>query len=129
MTNDADTTQVNALRREVKSLELQLLAAQSGSGSGVTNSYRRGQPSAMAMLSEAGVNVVESEDNDEAEKPAQQQVRPAASDGTTEEPEAEPAATGSASPATPHRRRPAQARPLGRPGTAPGPPCSCSAPG
>ena len=35
----------------------------------------------LAHLSEAGVNVVESEENDEAEKPAQQTVRPATTDG------------------------------------------------
>ena len=46
----------------------------------------------LAMLSEAGVNVVESEESDEAEKPAQQ-VRPAASDGSTEE---EPEPSGGA---------------------------------
>ncbi len=44
---------MNALRREVKSLELQLLAAQSGQ-TGVTNSYRRNQQPSM-MLGEADI--------------------------------------------------------------------------
>jgi RNA polymerase primary sigma factor len=44
----------------------------------------------LAMLSEAGVNVVESEDTDEGEKAATQQVRPANTEGGTEESEAEP---------------------------------------
>ena len=42
----------------------------------------------LALLSDAGINVVESEESEETEKP-QQQVRAATSDGSTEEPEAE----------------------------------------
>ncbi len=50
----------------------------------------------LAHLSEAGVNVVESEENDEAEKPAQQTVRPATTDGNEEEPAGEFAGGSSA---------------------------------
>ncbi|MFM8680985.1 MAG: RNA polymerase sigma factor region1.1 domain-containing protein, partial [Alphaproteobacteria bacterium] len=47
----------------------------------------------LALLSDAGINVVESEETEETEKP-QQQVRPATSDGSSEEAEAESPSAG-----------------------------------
>ncbi|MBM3629567.1 MAG: RNA polymerase sigma factor RpoD [Alphaproteobacteria bacterium] len=47
----------------------------------------------LALLSDAGINVVESEETEETEKP-QQQVRPATSDGSSEEAETESPSAG-----------------------------------